>query len=171
MTEANYNGKQPNNTAYIKNFVYGVPANLWKIINYKKSDGTTEEVITPSSSKFKSLYIPGDLFVDGNIINPSDAILKKNITSLNVEITEKLMNLKPSSFQFKDDPSSQIHYGFIAGELEIEYPELIHSKPDQKYSKLKSVNYLEIIPLLVHKLQIMQKEIDDLKSQIDSSNK
>lgn len=171
MGEANYNGRQPNNTAYIKNFVYGVPANLWKVIDYTKSDGTKEKVITPSSSKFESLYIPGDLFVDGSIINPSDAILKKNITSLNVEITEKLMNLKPSSFQFKDDPSSQIHYGFIAGELEIEYPELIHCKPDQKYSKLKSVNYLEIIPLLVHKIQIMQKEIDELKSKIDSSDK
>jgi len=171
MSEPNYNGKQPNNTAYIKNFVYGIPANLWKIINYTKSDGTKEEVITPASSKFESLYIPGDLFVDGSIINPSDAILKKNITSLNVEITDKLMNLKPSSFQFKDDPSSKIHYGFIAGELEIEYPELIHSKPDQTYSKLKSVNYLEIIPLLVHKIQIMQKEIDEFKSKIDSSNK
>ena len=171
MMQANYNGKQPNNTSNIKNFVYGMPANLWKIINYTKSDGTKEEVITPSSSKFESLYIQGDLFVDGSIINPSDAILKKNITSLNVEITEKLMNLKPSSFQFKDDPSNHTHYGFIAGEIESEYPELIYTKPDQKYCKIKSVNYLEIIPLLVHKIQIMQQEIDDLKSKIDSYNK
>jgi hypothetical protein len=171
MTEANYNGKQPNNTAYIKNFVYGVPANLWKIVNYTKLDGTKETVISPSSSKFESLYIPGDLFVDGSIINPSDAILKKNITSLNIEITEKLMNLKPSSFQFKDDPSNHTHYGFIASEIESEYPELIYTKPDQNYSKIKSVNYLEIIPLLVHKIQIMQQEIADLKSNIDSSNK
>lgn len=171
MTEANYNGKQPNNTAYIKNFVYGVPANLWKIIDYKKLDGTKEIVITPASSRFESLYIPGDLFVDGSIINPSDAILKKNILPLNVEVTEKIMNLKPSSFEFKDDPSNHKHYGFIAGEFESEYPELIHTKPDQKYSKIKSVNYLEIIPLLVHKIQIMQQQIDDLKSKIDSSNK
>lgn len=170
MSQANYSGRQPNKTAYIKNFVYGVPANLWKVIDYTKLDGTKETVITPSSSKFESLYINGDLFVNGSIINPSDAILKKNIKSLNVEITDKLMNLNPSSFEFKDDPSSQIHYGFIAGELETEYPELIHNKPDQKYSKVKSVNYLEIIPLLVHKIQIMQKEIDELKSKIDSSN-
>jgi hypothetical protein len=171
MSEANYNGKQPNNTSYIKTFVYGMPANLWKIINYTKSNGTKEVVITTSSTNYDSLYIPGDLYVDGSIINPSDAILKKNITSLNIEKTEKLMNLKPSSFQFKDDPSSQIHYGFIAGELETEYPELIHTKPDQKYSKIKSINYLEIIPLLVHKIQIMQQEIDNLKSKMEPSNK
>ncbi len=170
MTEANYGGKQPNNTAYIKNFTYGAPANLWKVTDYTKSNGTKEAVITPASTKFESLYIPGDLFVDGSIINPSDVNLKKNISSLNIEITEKLMNLKPSSFEFKDEPSSKIHYGFLAGEFENEYPELVHTKPDQKYSKIKSINYLEIIPLLVHKIQKMQQEIDELKGRIDSSN-
>ena len=170
MSQANYNGKQPNNTAYIKNFTYGVPANLWKVKDYTKLDGTTESVITPASTKFESLYITGDLFVDGSIVNPSDINLKKNIVPLNVEITEKLMKLNPTSFEFKDDPSNHIHYGFIAGELENEYPELVQTKPDQKYSNIKSVNYLEIIPLLVHKIQQMQKEIDELKSKIDSIN-
>lgn len=165
MTEPNYNAKQPNNTAYIKNFVYGLPAILWKTMNYKKSDGTTALVITPASSRIESLYIPGDLYVDGNILNPSDINLKQNVESLNINITNKLMNLRPSSFIFKNDPSSNIHYGFIAQEIENEYPELIHSKPDVKYSKIKSVNYLEIIPLLVHKMQMMQQEIDELKQK------
>jgi hypothetical protein len=80
------------------------------------------------------------------------------------------MKLKPSSFEFKDDPSNHIHYGFIANEFENEYPELVQTKPDQKYSKIKSINYLEIIPLLVHKIQQMQQEINELKSKIDSSN-
>jgi len=169
MSEANYNGKQPNNSSYIKNFVYGVPSNLWKVINYKKINGASENVITPSSNNYTSLYIPGNLFVDGNITNPSDVILKKNIKCLNIETTEKIMSLNPSSFEFKDDPSGHIHYGFIAGELEKEYPELIYIKPDKKNSKIKSVNYLEIIPLLVHKIQLMQKEIDDLKGKINSA--
>jgi hypothetical protein len=170
MSQPNYNGKQPNNTAYIKNFTYGVPANLWKIKDYTKLDGTKESVITPASTKFESLYIPGDLFVDGSIVNPSDINLKKNIAPLNIEITEKLMKLNPTSFEFKDDPSNHIHYGFIAGELENEYPELVQTKPDQKHSNIKSVNYLEIIPLLVHKIQQMQKEIDELKIKLDSLN-
>lgn len=164
MSGGNYSGKQPNSTAYIKEFVPGIPSNLWRVVNYKKNE-ESEKLLTPSSL-YKSLYIPGDLYVDGQIITPSDAILKKNINPLNINITEKLMNLKPSSFEFKDDYSNQIHYGFIASELEEEYPELIHSKPDKKNSNVKSVNYLEIIPLLVHKIQLMQKEIDDLKSRV-----
>jgi hypothetical protein len=164
MSQSNYNGKQANNTAYIKNFTYGTPSNLWKVKDYNVGV-ISKTVIMPTSSKYENLYIPGDLFVDGSIVNPSDINLKKNIKLLNIETSEKLLNLKPTSFEFKDDPLNNIHYGFIAGELENEYPELVKTKPDQKYSNIKSVNYLEIIPLLVHKIQQMQKEIDELKSK------
>ena len=163
MINANYMGRQPNNTAYIKRFDYGEHSPLWKTFNYTKLDGTKETVFTPLSPNIESVYIPGDLFVDGSIISPSDINLKTNIALLDINITDKLMNLKPSSFIFKDDLSKHIHYGFIANELENEYPELVQTKPDLKYTKLKSVNYLEIIPLLVHKIQLMQIEIDELK--------
>ena len=166
QTGANYVGKQPNNTAYVKNFVYGVPANLWKAIKYPTGSGTYEPVITTASPQFPNLYIPGDLFVDGNIVNPSDINLKRNINPITIDTTDKIMNLKPTSFTFKDDLNNNTHYGFIAQELENEYPELIHSKPDSKYSKIKAVNYLEIIPLLVNKIQLMQQEIDVLKSRL-----
>jgi len=164
---ANYNEKIPNSTATIKKFVYGTPFPLWKIIGYSNLGGIEEKVITPYSRKIQGLYIPGDLFVDGSIISPSDINLKTNIELLDINITDKLMNLKPSSFVFKDDLSKHIHYGFIANELENEYPELVQTKPDMKYTKLKSVNYLEIIPLLVHKIQLMQKEITELKSKLN----
>jgi hypothetical protein len=167
MINANYGGRQANIPAYIKNFNNGNPVILWKLMDYETLSGTTELVITPTSDNFKNLYIPGDLFVDGNIINPSDVFLKKNIKLINDEASEKIMNLKPSSFEFKDDLKNSIHYGFIAGDFENEYPELVQTKPDQKYSKIKSINYLEIIPLLVHKIQKMQIEIDDLKGKID----
>jgi hypothetical protein len=167
MSISNYNGKQPNNTAYIKNFVYGIPANLWKILSYTKIDGSVVSAITTASTNFENLYIQGDLFVDGSIINPSDINLKRNIAAIDKNITDKIMNLKPSSFSFKDDPTNKIHYGFIAQELEDEYPELIQNKPDYAYSKIKAINYLEIIPLLVDKIQIMQKEIDELKYKIN----
>lgn len=168
MSSANYNGKQPNNTAYIKNFVYGIPANLWKALTYKKSDGTIVSVITPTSPNVNNLYIPGDLFVDGNIVNPSDAILKKNVEPINIEQTNKLINLYPTSFSFKDDAKCSIHYGFIAQDFEESYPELIQNKPDTKYSNIKAINYLELIPLLVSKIQVMQKEIDELKTVVNS---
>ena len=162
----NYGARQANRSAYIKTFISDSTSSLWKIFNYIKLDGTNVQVLTPSS--VKNVYIQGDLFVDGNIISPSDINLKTNIALLDINITDKLMNLKPSSFAFKDDLHKNVHYGFIANELENEYPELVQSKPELKYAKLKSVNYLEIIPLLVHKMQLMQKEIDELKDVINN---
>ena len=78
-----------------------------------------------------------------------------------------LLNLKPSSFVFKNDTTNHVHYGFIAQELESDFPSLIQNKPDQRYNNIKSVNYLEIIPLLVNKVKLMQNEIDELKDKLD----
>jgi hypothetical protein len=165
---ANYNGRQPNNTSYIKTFVNDKQVNLWKTASYLKTDGSTKSVITPSSAKFNSLYIPGDIIYDGSLIGASDINLKKDINLIKVDTTDKLMNLKANSFIFKDDSSNHIHYGFIAQDLENEYPELVQNKPNKMYNNnLKSVNYLEIIPLLVHKIQLMQKEIDELKEKVN----
>jgi hypothetical protein len=165
---ANYNGRQPNNTAYIKTFVNDPQNNLWKTSSQTKSDGSVKSVITPSSNKIDSLYIPGDIFYDGSLIGVSDVNLKKDISLIQVDTTDKLMNLKPSSFIFKGDSSNRLHYGFIAQELENEYPELVQNKPNKMYNNnLKSVNYLEIIPLLVNKIQSMQKEINELKEKVN----
>ena len=163
---ANYNGRQPNNTAYIKNFVYDKQINLWKTSS-NSTNGSPKSVITPSSNKFDNLYIPGDIFYDGSLIGASDLNLKKNVSLIQVDTTDKLMNLKPNSFMFNDDSSNRIHYGFIAQDLENEYPELVQNKPNKMYNNdLKSVNYLEIIPLLVHKIQLMQIEINELKEKV-----
>ena len=163
---ANYNGRQPNNTAYIKNFVYDKQINLWKTSS-NSTNGSPKSVITPSSNKFDNLYIPGDIFYDGSLIGASDLNLKKNVSLIQVDTTDKLMNLKPNSFMFNDDSSNRIHYGFIAQDLENEYPELVQNKPNKMYTNnLKSVNYLEIIPLLVHKIQLMQIEINELKEKV-----
>ena len=85
---ANYNGRQPNNTAYIKNFVYGSPANIWKQMQYVKEDGSTVSVLTTALSNVVDIYIKGDLFIDGSIINPSDVNIKDNIKTIDQETTD-----------------------------------------------------------------------------------
>ena len=144
MSGANYGGRQPNNSAYIKNFNYGTPANLWTVIPYNNANGTIEAVITPTTSRFESVYIPGNLYVDGNIISPSDVNLKGNIETIATNKIDKIMNLNPSQFTFNDDPLKNTHYGFIAQDFEN-------------------------IPLLVNKIQIMQKEIDELKATVTNN--
>jgi len=165
---ANYNGKQPNNTSYIKNFVSGAPALIWKTITYTSGVNKPEGLITTASPNYESLFIPGNLYVNGSIINPSDAYLKDNVNTINDEYINKIMNIKPKQFTFKSDTLKKVHYGFIAQEFEEELPELVSNKPDNKYANIKAINYLEIVPLLVNKIQMMQKEIDELKQQINS---
>jgi hypothetical protein len=162
---ANYGGRQPNNTAYIKNFVFGNTAVLWNSFQYNPT-GSTQSigVLTPASPSYNNVNIPGNLYVGGSIINPSDINIKDNIDNINLDKTNKLLNIEPKQFTFKNDKSNQLHYGFIAQDFEKEIPDLIFSKPDlNNDSEVKAINYLEIIPLLVHKIQIMQKEIDELK--------
>lgn len=163
----NYNGRQPGNTAYIKNFVGESCYRLWQATNHINPDGKIVGVIAPTHKKYDNLYIPGDLYIDGSLVYQSDINLKHNISKIDEETTEKIMNLRASSFTFKNDTSSHLHYGFIAQELEKEFPTLIKNKPDNMYSNVKAVNYLEIIPLLVNKIQLMQKDIDELKSKLN----
>jgi hypothetical protein len=163
---ANYNGRQPNNTAYIKTFVDDTQINLWQVGSYTTTSGAKKSVITPSSTKYENLYIPGDIFCK-SVVTFSDINLKKDISLIQVDTSDKLMNLKPSSFIFKNDSSNNIHYGFIAQDLENEYPELVQNNPNKSYNTFKSVNYLEIIPLLVHKIQLMQREINELKEKVN----
>lgn len=161
MSGANSNGRQPNNTAYIKTFVNGLNDNLWKTMMYFHTY-TPTRVLTPTT--LKDVLIPGDLFLQGNLINTSDRILKDNISDVEAEITNKIMELKLKKFTYKTDSKNKIHYGFIAQEFEEVYNEMIEIKPDETYKIVKGINYLELIPLLVGKIQEMQKEIDELKT-------
>ena len=165
---ANYNGKQANNSAYIKNYVVGTTTSLWKTITYNNNSNLKANAITPSSAKNNNLYIPGNLYVDGNIVSPSDVYLKDDIEDLDNKISIKLESLRPTQFTFKSDSSKNIHYGFIAQEFEEHFPELVVSKIDKHVANLKAINYLELVPLLVYQIQKMQKEIDELKDKINA---
>jgi hypothetical protein len=169
MSGANYNGKQPNNTAYIKNYVAGTPTSLWKTIKYTDTSQMPVKVvnvITPTSNLNKDLYIPGNLYLDGSVISPSDAYLKDEIENLPNNISDNLMKIRATQFVFKSDPIKRLHYGFIAQEFEEHFPELVLPKIDKDVANLKAINYLEMVPLLVYQIQRMQREIDDLKEQI-----
>lgn len=65
MSIANYNGRQPNNTSYIKNFVEAPTPQLWMINEYNALPNI--EVLTPEPT-INDVYIPGNLYVGGKII-------------------------------------------------------------------------------------------------------
>jgi hypothetical protein len=162
-TVANYGGKQPTNKSYIKQFV--ISGTSTEAIWYYKRLTNGLVVQTPADNKYP-VYIANDLYVTGSIFNTSDLKLKDNIDSINIDKTNELLNLNPVSFTFKSDIEKKIHYGLIAQEIEKIYPELVGNN-NLGY---KTVNYIEIIPLLLSKMKIMQNEIDELKTKLQTLN-
>lgn len=160
----NYGGRQPENTAYIKQFVSSdTGLAVWV---YKKIQNSLNVFITPADQN-KNVLIPKDLTVLGSINNPSDISLKHDICPLQNDITDKVLDLNPVSYKYNfhddNDSNNKIHYGFIAQEVEQMFPELVLNNLVVEDKMYKTVNYMELIPMMLSKMQKMQKEIDDLK--------
>ena len=111
------------------------------------------------------------LDVSGNITcssltQKSDSRFKENIEELTDEqnIIDKI---KVYSFNFKNDKDEpkRKHYGVIAQELQQIAPELVYD--DKSENHYLSVNYTELIPHLIVKIQNQNKTINQLQSRID----
>jgi hypothetical protein len=157
-TTPNYSGRQGDNVQSIKQFVTSSVGVVDWI--YKTLTGTIVKVITPYDQT-KTVMIPKDLLVLGSINNPSDINLKNSVEQIKTD-ANILKNLNPVSFTFKDDDQNKKHFGFIAQELEILYPELVSNNE----GGFKTVNYIEMIPILLSQMKNMQEEIDKLKDEI-----
>jgi len=155
---ANYGGRQGPTSAYQKYFTYANDY-TW---NYSTTNGQT--LLKPVNSK-ATVYISGDLFVGGTINNPSDFYLKDNIEELSLSLTDNLMNLVPKKYTYKDDKKQKLHYGFIAQEVEQYLPSLVNTVSttvNDEEMTIKSVNYLDMIPLLLLKIKDLQRQLDSV---------
>ena len=162
-TVANYGGRQPDNIQNIKQFVVGIGNQvLWV---YKRLQNGI--IVQTPADQFKPVLINNDLYVNGSIYNSSDKNLKKNIQHITDDKSNNIKNLEPVEFNYKDDNTQRKHLGFIAQDVEKIYPELV----TDSQNNVKSINYVEFIPLLVLKIQNQQKEIDELREQINILNK
>ena len=85
------------------------------------------------------------------VINNKDSKIVVNVLCVSI-----LLNT------FNNDVKSKVHYGFIAQEFEKVYPNLVKNS-EMGY---KTVNYIELIPVLVSKIQDLNKEIQELKEKV-----
>jgi len=158
-TVANYGGRQPDNFSNTKQFVTGAGSYVTWIY---KTLPSGLKVQTTSDSK-TPVYINSDLYVNGSIYNTSDALLKENVITLSQEKTKNILDLNPVEFCFKSDIGKTKHYGFIAQDVEKIFPELIK----KNVLGYKTINYIELIPIILTKIKSMQNEIDELKEKSD----
>ena len=159
-TSANYGGKISDYQQNIKQFVVsGGSQATW---TYKRqSDGLVMQ--TPTNSKLPVL-IQNDLIVTGSIYNTSDLRLKHHIAEISTTAHGDLRAIKPVSFAYKSDATNRRHYGVLAQDVEGVFPELVENNLDG----YKTVNYQELVPLMLAKMHHMQEQIDRLTTQIQA---
>ena len=163
---SNYGGKQPDTTGYIKQFNSYLSPSIAPWI-YKMINGTKYITTIDTTT---DVYIQNNLYVSGSINNPSDIRLKENISPLTSEFCDDILKINPIRYTYKKDNKSQIHFGVSAQELENHFPELVANGENIDENKFKTVNYLELIPLLIVKIKSMQQKIDDLEMKINNQN-
>ncbi len=96
-----------------------------------------------------------------SILNQSDARLKTNICDSNVCGLDIINRLQCKEFDWIDDEKHQ-KIGFIAQQVEMVEPDLVHIDSDDGHYSIKPV---EFIPYLVKAIQELSREVNQLKSQ------
>ena len=101
-----------------------------------------------------NLYVMGNLTYDG-AFGKSDRRLKENIKNISENDKDKVLQLVPKTYNMIDDEKKSKRFGLIAQEVEELYPELVST--DDK--GMKSMNYMELIPLLLEQIKELKKYI------------
>lgn len=117
-----------------------------------------------------------------NFFVASDKRSKKNIEPLNLGLTT-LMNMNTYKYNYISDEYDQLHFGFIAQEIDDLAPNLVNKfrykhiteggadRVDKIERKRWAVNYLEIVPITVKAIQEQQKIIEEQNKRIDNLEK
>lgn len=122
-------------------------------------------------------FFGGNVRVDGIVsantyITTSDCRFKSNIENVEKQTASLLYKLRPVSYYFKPDSVhmaynenaqeiKNVHFGLIAQEVEEIYPNLVY-KDEAGYM---SINYIELIPLLIKEIQELSAEVEALKKE------
>ena len=113
----------------------------------------------------------GDGAVNSFTISPtgafssSDVRLKEDIDEI-PQALERISMVNGQRYTFINDKKQQAHYGVIAQDLQKIFPELVH----ENEAGYLSVNYLELIPVLIEALKTQQATIDELSSALEQGS-
>lgn len=114
------------------------------------------------------LHVAGNALAAA-FITPSDARFKTDIRPL-TGVLEKLKDLQPVSFAWKEEYRSQIHatsrreIGLIGQEVERIFPELV-TKPN---NDTRAIDYGRLGAVLLEAVKEQQEEIEALKKEVDA---
>jgi len=116
------------------------------------------------------LFVNGNIWANGTTY-ASDARFKQNITPIESPL-EKIMQIDGVQYEMNVDDFSQNNFipgkqiGLLAQNVEKVVPEAVH-----EVDGYKGVDYAKLVPLLVESIKAQQKQIDELKKQIEQLSK
>jgi len=100
-------------------------------------------------------------------IATSSARYKQDIAPIGTQ-SEKVLALRPVSFAYKDDAKGITHYGLIAEEVAMVYPELVtHAVTGE----VQTVKYHELIPMVLNELQREHQALQEQRAEVASLRK
>jgi len=129
-------------------------------------------------------YFNGRTYCPAGVFSSSDKKLKNNIQPLTGAM-DKIKLLKPSTYTFKTEEYSQMglpegrQMGLIAQEVETIFPEIVAEVKEASYKNRagerivtnpdhKSINYTNLIPVLIAGIQEQELTIESLGKTIQS---
>lgn len=140
------------------------------------------------------VQVNGDISYTGELNQTSDRNLKENIRPIQNALST-IMHLNPATYNFRGNGeykgmslSTRNHFGLIAQEVEDVLPELVkvnHHRYktenvadagpsasaegfSEEIMEYKSLNYTEMIPILIKAMQEQQAEIDRLQRELQA---
>ena len=124
-------------------------------IFWQKRTGNNFTIELIPETGINSVFITKNLQVANEITVTSSEKEKGNIKDINNDVND-ILKLNPKEYNYNND--SKLHFGLIAEDVEKVYPNLVSNTEVGK-----SLNYLEIVPLLIDKIKDLQNQIDELK--------
>ena len=136
----------------------------------------SEKVGIGNLSPNYELDVYGRANISGELTAASDLKLKRNITKIS-NATSILSKLNPVTYEFRDNefPTMQLsegqRWGLIAQEVEQILPELVSESSMAidtlgNEQSIKSLNYIDLIPILIKSIQEQELRIQELERQL-----
>lgn len=130
---------------------------------------TTVAFIVPESSGTNNIGMSTNYFnniYSTNFTKASSKRFKENIADIEDSEYEKLLNIRPVSFDYKKsfvrDKNRKHHRGFIAEEVYEQYPNFVEMDDS---GMINGVKYIEFIPEIIGLLQEHNKRIKELEKE------
>ncbi|MDX2302424.1 MAG: tail fiber domain-containing protein [Microscillaceae bacterium] len=142
----------------------------------------TNSIFRPTFTGIRDLGTPSftwdDVYYSGSLILSSDLNLKKNIHDIaSTSALDKILKLRPVTYQLKQTGNDRLRAGLIAQELRKVIPELVHDPKDymresEETGKMVAdpqegylaVDYVGLIPYLIAAFQEQEQKLTEVQA-------